>query len=87
MEDPLLIRHFNGHRAAVTGVAFSPNGRGVATSSLDSFLLIWNLKPHSRAFRLVGHKEGVTCVQFSPDGHLVASASQDWTARLWIPCM
>ncbi|XP_053114228.1 POC1 centriolar protein homolog B isoform X2 [Hemicordylus capensis] len=87
LEDPILLRHFKGHRDAVTCVAFSPTTRILATSSLDRFLMIWNLRPNSKAFRFVGHMEPVTSVQFSPDGSLVASASQDRTVRLWIPCI
>ncbi|KAM9172542.1 POC1 centriolar protein homolog B isoform 3-T3 [Pangshura tecta] len=87
LEDPILIRPFKGHKAAVTGVDFSPTTTALASSSLDRFLMIWNLKPQSRAFRFVGHMEAVTSVQFSPDGHLMASASQDRTVRLWIPCI
>uniref|UniRef100_A0A8C3S4U7 POC1 centriolar protein homolog B n=1 Tax=Chelydra serpentina TaxID=8475 RepID=A0A8C3S4U7_CHESE len=86
-EDPILIRPFKGHTAAVTGVDFSPTTTALASSSLDRFLMIWNLRPQSRAFRFVGHVEAVTSVQFSPDGHLMASASQDRTVRLWIPCI
>uniref|UniRef100_A0A8D0C4B7 POC1 centriolar protein homolog B n=1 Tax=Salvator merianae TaxID=96440 RepID=A0A8D0C4B7_SALMN len=86
-EDPILIRHFKGHKDAITCVAFSPISKALVTSSLDRFLMIWNLKPNSKAFRFVGHLKGVTSVQFSPDGHLLASASQDRTARLWIPCI
>ncbi|XP_074868177.1 POC1 centriolar protein homolog B [Carettochelys insculpta] len=87
LEDPILIRPFRGHKAAVTGVDFSPNTRALASCSADRFLMIWSMKPQSRAFRFVGHVEAVTSVQFSPDGHLVASASQDRTVRLWIPCI
>ncbi|XP_069484101.1 POC1 centriolar protein homolog B-like isoform X2 [Ambystoma mexicanum] len=87
MEDPALLRHFKGHKDAVTSVDFNPDTKQLATSSLDTFLMIWNFKPQSRAFRFVGHKEGVTCVQFAPSGQLVASASQDKTVRLWVPNM
>uniref|UniRef100_A0ABM5GFG2 POC1 centriolar protein homolog B n=2 Tax=Pogona vitticeps TaxID=103695 RepID=A0ABM5GFG2_9SAUR len=87
LEDPILIRYFKGHKNAVSCVAFNPTTKALATSSLDRFLMIWNLRSNSKAFRFVGHLEGVTCVQFSPDGHLLASASQDRTARLWIPCI
>ncbi|XP_013918628.1 PREDICTED: POC1 centriolar protein homolog B isoform X2 [Thamnophis sirtalis] len=87
LEDPVLIRHFKGHKDAVTCVAFSPNTKVLASSSLDRFLMIWNLRPNTKAFRFVGHLEPVTSVQFSPDGYLLASASEDRTARLWIPCI
>ncbi|XP_070611905.1 POC1 centriolar protein homolog B isoform X3 [Erythrolamprus reginae] len=87
LEDPVLIRHFKGHKDAVTCVAFSPNTKMLATSSLDRFLMMWNLRPNTKAFRFVGHLEAVNSVQFSPDGYLLASASDDRTARLWIPCI
>ncbi|XP_056195471.1 POC1 centriolar protein homolog B isoform X1 [Falco biarmicus] len=87
LEDPVLIRPFRGHRAAVTGVAFNADAAGLATSSLDRFLMVWKLKTQCRAYKFIGHVEAVTSVQFSPDGQLLASASQDRTVRLWIPCI
>ncbi|XP_042563135.1 POC1 centriolar protein homolog A-like [Clupea harengus] len=85
MDDPSLERHFKGHRDTVTSVDFNCNMKQIATGSVDSCLMIWNLKPQMRAYRFVGHKDAVLSVQFSPSGHLVASASRDKTVRLWVP--
>uniref|UniRef100_UPI00398F77CE POC1 centriolar protein homolog A-like isoform X3 n=1 Tax=Pristiophorus japonicus TaxID=55135 RepID=UPI00398F77CE len=85
LEDPSLENNFKGHKDVVTSVDFNPNSKQLASTSLDKCLMIWNLKPQSRAYRFAGHKDAVMCVQFSPSGHLVASASRDKTVRLWTP--
>ncbi|XP_069811830.1 POC1 centriolar protein homolog B isoform X2 [Dendropsophus ebraccatus] len=85
LEDPALIRHFKGHKDAITCVDFSPDSKQLASSAADTFVMVWNFKPQSRTFRFIGHREAVTCVQFSPNGHLLASASKDRTVRLWAP--
>ncbi|XP_066224760.1 POC1 centriolar protein homolog B isoform X4 [Saccopteryx leptura] len=84
-EDPVLERYFKGHKAAITSVDFSPNGKQLATASWDTFLMLWSFRPQTRAFRYMGHKDVITSVQFSPLGNLLASASRDRTVRLWIP--
>uniref|UniRef100_G3TW21 POC1 centriolar protein homolog A n=1 Tax=Loxodonta africana TaxID=9785 RepID=G3TW21_LOXAF len=84
-EDPSLERHFKGHRDAVTSVDFSLNTKQLASGSTDSCLMVWNMKPQSRAYRFTGHKDAVTCVHFSPSGHLLASGSRDKTVRIWVP--
>ncbi|KAK2501133.1 hypothetical protein MC885_000399 [Smutsia gigantea] len=84
-EDPSLERHFKGHRDAVTCVDFSLNMKQLASGSMDSCLMVWHMKPQSRAYRFAGHKDAVTCVNFSPSGHLLASGSRDKTVRIWIP--
>nr|XP_030116894.3 POC1 centriolar protein homolog B isoform X3 [Taeniopygia guttata] len=87
LEDPVLIRPFRGHTAAVTGVAFNANAAGMVTCSVDTLLILWKLNTQCRAYRFSGHAEAVTSVDFSPDGQVLASASHDHTVRLWIPCI
>lgn len=83
--DPAIQRSFKGHRGTITGVAFNPNMRQLATSSTDKAVMLWNFKPQLRAFRFEGHSDEVLSVAYSSANSFVASGSKDRTARLWIP--
>ena len=54
--DPTLERTFRGHKSFVTSVAFSPTMKQIASGSGDNCIMLWNMKPQLRAFRLIGHK-------------------------------
>jgi WD40 repeat protein len=72
-----------GHAQGVTGVAFSRDGRRLASASLDGTVKIWDVLADKELLTLKGHLAAVTCVDFSPDGRYVVSASEDGTARVW----
>ena len=70
---------------AVTGVAFSPDGRLLATTGDDNTARIWDPATGEQLRTLAGHTWAVTGVAFSRDRRLLATASWDGTVRLWDP--
>jgi WD40 repeat protein/serine/threonine protein kinase len=79
-ETPIL---FEGHTAVVQGLAFSPDGRRLATGGDDQSARVWDLVRRQEIAALEGHTDSVMGVAFSPDGRRVATASQDRTVRVW----
>lgn len=57
-----------GHGGFVYQVAFSPDGRMLATASYDGTVGLWSIQTGEQLKRLKGHNGWVTSVVFSPDG-------------------
>lgn len=73
-----------GHASWVQAAAFSPDGRRIASGSLDKTLRQWDaFTGQAVGAPLTGHTDAVTSVAFSPDNRRIVSASHDKTLRLW----
>ncbi len=79
-DEVLTVR---GHEGAVFSVAFSPDGRRLATGSGDGTGRVWDLRTGRQLLTLVGHSGQIFHVDFSADGARLATGSTDGTARLW----
>ncbi len=74
---------FDGHTAWVRSLAFSPDGKILASGSHDRTIRLWNVETGVCAAILTGHTSGIQSVVFSHDGKTLASGSNDKTVRLW----
>ena len=76
-------KKFVGYQSRVFSVAFSPDGKTVASGAQDRVIRLWDVETGQNISTLTGHEDVVFSVAFSPDGKTLASGAQDDTVKMW----
>lgn len=79
-----LLRTLEGHTEIETyAVAYSPNGRLLASAGTDKQILVWELATGRLRHRITCQEFPAIALAFSPDGATLASGGGDRSVRLW----
>src|SRR5262249_22392383 len=84
------LRRLGGQPGAVYGLAYSPDGKWLASVAWDNSapgagqpIVLWDAATGKEVRRLRGHPHLVRCLAFAPDGHTLAAAGVADDIRLW----
>ncbi|PVF91804.1 WD40 repeat-like protein [Serendipita vermifera] len=78
-----ILNVLSGHIAPILSIAFSPDGRYIASGSEDHTVRVWNAETGEDIALFEGHRDTVNAVSFSSDSRLIVSGSDDCTVRIW----
>ncbi|KAI0633183.1 WD40-repeat-containing domain protein [Trametes polyzona] len=71
------------HEGAVTALAYSADGRYLASGAEDTSIILWYAREGTVKCKFAAHDDTVSALAFSPNGALLASASDFGPVKLW----
>jgi WD40 repeat protein len=77
------VRTLGSHQEHISALAFSPDGKTLASGSFDGMIGLWDVATGKDLRPQAGHGAPVMSLALAPDGKHLASAGRDRTVRLW----
>jgi WD40 repeat protein len=74
---------YSGHSAYVSAVAWSPDGKRIASASGDHTAQVWDAATGKHILTYRGHSSDVLALAWSPNGQYIATGSLDTTVQVW----
>jgi WD40 repeat protein len=78
-----VLRELPGHTAALSALAFSTDGKLLASAGEDRVIRLWDVQTGELRGTLTGHTDRIPALAWHPDGRRLVSAGWDTTARVW----
>ncbi len=78
-----LVRVIKAHEDSINALAFSPDGKIIASGSVDKNIKLWDTETGTELRTLTGHVNKITSLAFRLDGKVLASGSDDKTIKVW----
>jgi WD40 repeat protein len=81
--DPNPLHVIAAHRDLIYDLAFSPDGKHLASAGYDRLIKLWDITSGKEVRTLKDHSDTIYSLAFSPDGKLLASAAADRAVKVW----